>query len=67
MATLVSMSDLEDQKLLTAEEFLDWLKPGVFADLVNGESVMHSPLSPALNPENLPEVSRCLAEISGEA
>jgi hypothetical protein len=38
MATLVSMSDLEEQKLLTAEEFLDWLKPGVLADLINGKS-----------------------------
>lgn len=30
-------------RLLTAEEFLDWLKPGVFADLIGGEIFMHSP------------------------
>src|SRR6266516_4835081 len=45
MPTLVSLSDTEEQPLLTAEEFLDWLKPGVQADLINGEIVMHSPVN----------------------
>jgi Uma2 family endonuclease len=35
----------KDQRLLTAEEFLDWLQPGVHADLINGEIVMHSPVN----------------------
>jgi Uma2 family endonuclease len=45
MSTVVSMSDVEQQSLLTAEEFLDWLKPGVHADLIDGEIVMHSPVN----------------------
>lgn len=39
------MSDVEVQQLLTAEEFLDWLKPGMHADLIYGEIVMHSPVN----------------------
>ncbi len=31
--------------LLTAEEFLDWLQPGVHADLIYGEKFMHSPVN----------------------
>ena len=34
-----------ERQLLTAEEFLDWLEPGVFADLIDGETFMHSPVS----------------------
>lgn len=30
--------------LLTSEEFLDWLQPGVHADLIAGEIFMHSPV-----------------------
>jgi Uma2 family endonuclease len=30
---------------MTSEEFLDWLEPGVFADLIGGEIVMHSPVN----------------------
>ena len=30
---------------MTSEEFLDWLQPGVFADLIDGEIVMHSPVN----------------------
>lgn len=30
---------------MTAEEFLDWLEPGVHADLIQGETVMHSPVN----------------------
>ena len=32
-------------ELWTADEFLDWLEPGVFADLIDGEILMHSPVS----------------------
>ena len=31
--------------LLTAEQFLDWLEPGVHADLIAGRISMHSPVS----------------------
>jgi Uma2 family endonuclease len=31
--------------LLTSEEFLDWLQPGVHADLIAGEIFMHSPVN----------------------
>ena len=31
--------------LLTSEEFLDWLQPGVHADLIAGEVFMHSPVN----------------------
>ena len=34
-----------ERELLTAEEFLDWLAPGTFADLIDGEVFMHSPVS----------------------
>jgi Uma2 family endonuclease len=32
-------------ELWTADEFLDWQEPGVFADLIDGEILMHSPVS----------------------
>ena len=32
-------------ELWTAGEFLEWLEPGVFADLIDGEILMHSPVS----------------------
>jgi Uma2 family endonuclease len=32
-------------ELWTADEFLDWLEPGVFADLIDGEILMHWPVS----------------------
>jgi Uma2 family endonuclease len=32
-------------RLLTSELFLDWLQPEVFADLIDGEIVMHSPVN----------------------
>ena len=32
-------------ELWTADEFLDWLERGVFADLIDGEILMHSPVS----------------------
>ena len=34
-----------DPRLLTAEDFLEWLVPGRFADLIDGEAFMHSPVS----------------------
>jgi Uma2 family endonuclease len=32
-------------ELWTADEFLDWLELGVFADLIDGEILMHTPVS----------------------
>jgi Uma2 family endonuclease len=32
-------------ELWTADEFLGWLEPGIFADLIDGQIVMHSPVS----------------------
>jgi Uma2 family endonuclease len=37
-------NDLELQ-LWTAEDFLEWLGPGVHADLIDGEKFMHSPVN----------------------
>lgn len=34
-----------EPRLQTAEEFLEWLQPKVYADLLGGESFMHSPVS----------------------
>jgi len=31
--------------LLTSEQFLDWLEPGIHADLIDGEIFLHSPVS----------------------
>ena len=45
MAGRVSASERAGQKLWTAAEFLDWLAPGVHADLIDGERFMHSPVS----------------------
>ena len=45
MPTLVSISDKIDRQLWTAEEFLDWLEPGIHADLIAGEKFMHSPVN----------------------
>lgn len=43
MPAIISAS--EQERLWTAEEFLEWLKPGVHADLINGEILMHSPVN----------------------
>lgn len=32
-------------RLWTADEFLDWLEPGLHADLIDGEKFMHSPVN----------------------
>ena len=45
MPSRVSVAAERDRKLLTAEEFLDWLVPERFADLISGEIRMHSPVS----------------------
>ncbi|MGF1656850.1 MAG: Uma2 family endonuclease [Verrucomicrobiales bacterium] len=45
MPTLVSESKTVRRELWTAEDFLDWLEPGVHADLIDGEKFMHSPVS----------------------
>jgi len=34
-----------NRELWTSDEFLDWLELGVFADLIDGEKIMHSPVS----------------------
>ena len=31
--------------MLSSEQFLDWLRPGVFADLIGGQIFMHSPVN----------------------
>ena len=45
MPTLVAESRTIQRDLLTAEDFLDWLEPGVHADLIDGETAMHSPVN----------------------
>ncbi|MEO7297178.1 MAG: Uma2 family endonuclease [Verrucomicrobiota bacterium] len=45
MPTLVSISDTCERELWTAKDFLDWLQPGVHADLIDGEKFMHSPVN----------------------
>ena len=45
MPTRVSTAADLDRELLTAEEFLEQLEPGQFADLIDGEIRMHSPVS----------------------
>ncbi len=45
MSTHVSVNRKTDRELWTATEFLEWLAPGVHADLIDGERFMHSPVS----------------------
>lgn len=45
MPTLVSESRTVRHELWTANDFLDWLQPGVHADLIDGEKFMHSPVN----------------------
>ena len=44
LARVSTCADLE-RVLLTAEDFLEWLDPGQFADLIDGEIFVHSPVS----------------------
>ena len=45
MPTVVSTAQHSERRLWTAKEFLDWLQPGVHADLIDGERFMHSPVN----------------------
>jgi len=45
MATIVAESKSIRHELWTADDFLDWLQPGVHADLIDGEKAMHSPVN----------------------
>jgi Uma2 family endonuclease len=45
MPTALDLPKSAARRLMTSEEFLDWLKPGVFADLIGGEIVMHAPVN----------------------
>jgi len=49
MPTVVSLPKskrgADKDKLLTADEFLDWLEEDVYADLIDGKIVMHSPVN----------------------
>lgn len=45
MPTLVSESKTVRRELWTAEDFLDWLEPGIHADLIDGEKFLHSPVT----------------------
>jgi Uma2 family endonuclease len=45
MPATISPELAPEVKLSTASEFLDWLEPGLHADLIGGEIFMHSPAS----------------------
>ena len=45
MATAPPLPRFARGRLLTSEEFLDWLQPGIFADLIGGEIFMRSPVN----------------------
>jgi Uma2 family endonuclease len=45
MPTVVTVTDKVQRELWTAEDFLEWLKPGVHADLIDGEKFMHTPVN----------------------
>ena len=45
MPTIVSAGEGLDRELWTSDEFLDWLEPGVFADLIDGARSMHTPVN----------------------
>ena len=45
MPTRVSVAVDLERELLTAEDYLDRLDPEHFADLIDGEIFMHSPVS----------------------
>jgi len=45
LPTIVSESKSIRRELWTADEFLDWLEPGIHADLIDGEKFMHSPVN----------------------
>jgi hypothetical protein len=43
--TAVSIDHEVERQLWTAEDFLEWLAPGIHADLIDGEKFMHSPVN----------------------
>ena len=45
MPVSVASASRKEPRLQTAEAFLGWLQPGVHADLIQGEVVMHSPVN----------------------
>jgi Uma2 family endonuclease len=45
MAAVAAPPKSAARRLMTSEEFLDWLAPSIFADLIGGEIVMHSPVN----------------------
>lgn len=45
MPTVVTVTDKVQRQLWTADEFLEWLEPGIHADLIDGEKFMHSPVN----------------------
>ena len=45
MPTLVANHRGREVALWKDEDFLNWLQPGVFADLIDGEKFMHSPVT----------------------
>jgi Uma2 family endonuclease len=45
MPTIVAESKTIRHELWTADDFLEWLQPGVHADLIDGEKFMHSPVN----------------------
>lgn len=45
MPTAVSIDDMVERQLWTADDFLEWLAPGVHADLIDGEKFRHSPVN----------------------
>ena len=44
MRTIVATAGAE-RRLWTADEFLEWLQPGVHSDLIDGEKFRHSPVN----------------------
>ena len=45
MPTTVSVAAGFDRELLTAEDFVEWLTPERFADLIDGEIFVHAAVS----------------------
>ncbi len=45
MPTLVSTGKDTERRLWSADEFLDWIQPKMYADLIGGRKFMHSPVN----------------------
>ncbi len=61
MPTSVAIARNSQWDLLTADDFLEWLEPGIFADLIDGEKFMHSPVN--LKHAKLVKFTRALMEL----